>query len=168
MKKKTLFAAMLLITAVAVATELPGYDPVDRVIPKTDIAIVGKLVTVTNAQTKSDNVLRVTIEPLRSVWGQMPSNTIAAVYKEFIPVLPNKPGLNVDFINYTGSGIEFQAKAGEEFVCLLQKKQDTFILLRLETKSNESVVRDLFKKQKEEAPTTGPTVPPSAGASGGQ
>ena len=138
---------MLLITAVAVATELPGHDPVDRVIPKTDIAMVGRLLTVTNAQTKSDNVLRVAIEPLRPVWGQMPSNTIAAVYKEFIPILPDEPGLNVDFINYTGSGIEFQAKAGEEFVCLLQEKQGAFILLRLEARANESAVRDLFGKQ---------------------
>jgi hypothetical protein len=156
---KTTIAVLALVTSVALATELPGHDPVERVIPQTDIAAVGELVAVSKERTASDNLLTVTISLSRKIWGQIPSNTVTAVYKEFIPKLPDKPGLNVDFINYTGSGVEFQAKAGEEYICFFQKKGSSLALLRLEPLANEAAIRNLLlEKLKKDAPTKPPTV----------
>lgn len=156
---------MMLVSGVALASELPGYDPLDRVIPNTGTAIVGKLVAVTNEQTRSDNLLKVTIEPSRTLWGQTMTNAVSVVYKEFIAKLPDEPGLNVDFINYTGSGIEFQAKAGVEYICLLKKEETGFSLLRLEPVSNEKRVLEVYEKQKKTPQQTpaGDSSPRGAG-----
>ena len=63
--------------------------------------------------------------------------------------MPNvREGKSVCFVNYTGSGIELQAKPTEKYICFLRKEQTGFSLLRMEPVPNEKTILELYEKQK--------------------
>lgn len=136
-RRFTISLTMLILMGlpVAVATELPGYDPLDMVVPKATSALVGEVISVTPANIPGNRILKLVIRPRAEVFGTMPKEgKFECQYTEFIPKLPNKPGLRVSFRNYTGSGIEFQAKPGEQYIFLLaiHRKGMMAEVLRLE------------------------------------
>ncbi len=61
-------------------------------------------------------------------------NEFKCIYKEFlIPDIP--PEIHLSFINYTGSGIEFQAEPGDSCIFLMGSDQETGennLVLRME------------------------------------
>ena len=152
---KTIIAivALLGLASVADATEAPGNESTERVIPDTTHAIVGQLVSCVRTNEPDNHVLSVSITPVRSLWGNALTNGVDAKYREFM--LPNIPeGMSVCFANYTGSGIEWDAKPKQRYICFLKKQKEEFTLLRLEAVENEKKILELYKKQKEKTPTT--------------
>ncbi len=97
----------------AIATKWPGYDPLESVIPNVTSAFEAKIISVSIITTTSDRVLQLTVKPEEAIFGYMPTEyEFQCVYGEsLIPDIP--PGMNMYFVDYTGSGIEFQAEAGE-------------------------------------------------------
>ena len=104
-------AAALLASAaaVAMATEAPGHEPTDRVAAQTSDAVVGVLVSSLRTQEPGNQVLRVAVETQRQLWGAATSGVFEATYREYdLPAIPE--GVGVCFANYTGSGIEWEAR----------------------------------------------------------
>ena len=153
MKKRYLVVALLAAFAapLARASEAPGWDRTEAVVPKTTVAVVGTLVSCVITNEPGNRVLIVSIAPLRTLWGQKQTNQLDVAYKEFIPVYPEN--MSVYYANYTGSGIEWKAKPKEEYICFLKDEKKTLSLLRLEPVTDEKKILELHKKQKEKTPT---------------
>jgi hypothetical protein len=152
MKQIITILALLGLASVAGATEAPSNEPTERIIPDTTHAIVGQLVSCVRTNEPGSHVLSVSITPIRSLWGDALTNAVDANYREFM--LPNIPeGMSVCFANYTGSGIEWDSKPKQKYICFLKKEKKAFSLLRLEPVANEKKILDLYNKQKAEAPT---------------
>jgi len=147
---KTVFGAWLALAgaaAIAAATELPGYDSAERVIPEATDAVVGTLTSAVHTSEPGNRVLLVTIKTERRLWGTNTTAVLEARYREFtIPEIPE--GMGVDFVNYTGSGIEWKAKPKETYICLLKEMYGAFSLLRLELVTHEERLLELHRKQK--------------------
>ncbi len=143
--------AGILLATVARASEAPGHDTAARVIPKTTHAIVGQLVSCVATNEPGMHVLKVDIIPMRTLWGKKLTGSVQTRYEEFIPVFPEH--INVSYANYTGSGIEFQARPKQPYICFLRKEKEAFTLLRLEPVENEKRILEFHKEQKEKTPT---------------
>lgn len=141
--KETLFVlAVLCATLTAVATEAPRHETIERVVPSATHAIVGLLTSCTVTNEPGNRVLAVTIVPSRTLWGGTLAEPVKAEYKEFvIPLVPE--GMSVSFANYSGSGIEWNAKAMHEYICFLKREGETFTLLRLEPVANEKGILEV-------------------------
>ena len=133
--------------AVAMATEAPGHEPTDRVAAQASDAVVGVLVSSIRAQEPGNQVLRVAVETQRQLWGAATSGVIEATYREYeLPAIPE--GVGVCFANYTGSGIEWEAKTNTAYVCFLKREADGFALLRLEPAENAAKAKALHEESK--------------------
>lgn len=147
MKEILLVLGVLCATSAAVATEAPGYETTERIVPHTTHAIVGLLASCTVTNEPGNRVLAVKIISSRSLWGGSLTNSLDARYTEFvIPSIPE--GMSVSFANYSGSGIEWNAKPRQEYICLLKREGETFSLLRLEPVANEKCVLAIHAQQK--------------------
>jgi len=147
-----ILAGLVGMLSVASASEAPGHDTTDRVVPNTTHAVIGQLVSCVATNEPGNHVLEVTLRPIRTLWGDQITNSVSTRYEEFIPVFPEH--INISYMNYTGSGIEFQAKQKQKYICFLKKRKEGFSLLRLEPVENEKKILDLYMKQKEKTPTT--------------
>lgn len=145
---KCICAALLAVFApfLARASEAPGWDKTDAVVPKTTVAVVGTLVSCVSTNGPGNRVLIVSISPLRTIWGQEQTNQLEVVYKEFIPVFPED--MRVYYGNYTGSGIEWKAQTNSLYVFFLSQHTNAMSLLRIEPAENEAKIREIFEKQK--------------------
>ena len=137
---------MLVATAsIAVATELPGYETTERVLPMTTDGVVGELVSSVRTNEPGSHVLLVTIKTQSHLWGSFTNAVFEAKYREFkIPAIPK--GMSVSFANYTGSGIEWEAKTNMAYVCFLSQQTNGFSLLRLEPAEHATKVLSLYEE----------------------
>jgi hypothetical protein len=148
MKIKCICAALLTVfgSFSARASEAPGWDETDAVVPKTTVAVVGTLVSRVSTNEPGNRVLIVSISPLRTIWGQEQANHLHVAYKEFIPVFPEN--MRVYYGNYTGSGIEWKAQTNSLYVFFLSQDANAMSLLRMEPAESEAKIREMFEKQK--------------------
>jgi hypothetical protein len=146
MKMKYIWTVLLVVFTplLAQASEAPGWDKTEAVVPKTAVAVVGTLVSCVATNEPGNRVLIVSVTPLRTLWGEEQTNQLHVTYKEFVPVYPEN--MSVYYANYTGSGIEWKAKPKQEYVCFLKKEKNKFSLLRFEPLANEHTILDLYKK----------------------
>ncbi len=146
MKCKCLALLIVFASFLAQASEAPGWDSTDAVVPKTKVAVVGTLLSCVSTNEPGSRLLVVSIVPLRTLWGPEQTNRLDVTYKEFIPVFPEK--MRVYYGNYTGSGIEWEAKTNSLYVFFLSQQTNSMSLIRLEPAENESKIREMFEKQK--------------------
>jgi hypothetical protein len=148
MKMKCICVALLAVVApfLAQASEAPGWDRTEAVVPKTTVAVVGTLVSCVSTNEPGNRVLIVSISPLRTIWGPEQSNHLEVAYKEFIPVFSED--MRVYYGNYTGSGIEWKAQTNSLYVFFVSKHTNAMSLLRIEPAGNEAKIRERFEKQK--------------------
>ena len=146
MNRTRYILSFLILAGTVVATMGPRHLLTREVIPAASHAIVGRLSSCVATNEPGNDVLAVTISPIRSLWGRKLKNELHVEYKEFIPEI--QEGMHIHFPNYTGSGIEWQAKPQQEYICFLKKKWMTFSLLRLEPVSNEKQILQQYEKQK--------------------
>lgn len=151
---KTIIAALLLLAGaapVALATEAPGNESTDRVLPQASDAVVGTLISSVQTTEPGNHVLIVTVRTQRQLWGTVTNAVIEAKYREFtIPAIPE--GISVSFANYTGSGIEWDAKTNSAYVCFLSQQTNGISLLRLEPAENATKVKAMFDELKNRKP----------------
>ena len=136
----------------AIATELPGYDPLERVIPNVTSAFEAEIISVSIDTTASDRVLRLIVKPKEAIFGYMPTeDEFQCIYKEFlIPDIP--PGMHLSFVNYTGSGIEFQAEVGESYIFLIGPDLETSennLVLRMELPHTKEQIFMIYQQHEE-------------------
>ena len=75
------------------------------------------------------------------------SGVIEATYREYeLSAIPE--GVGVCFANYTGSGIEWEAKTNTAYVCFLTREAGGFALLRLEPAENAVKAKALHEESK--------------------
>jgi hypothetical protein len=156
MKTVVTVVALAVSVTIAPATEAPGYDPTDRVIPKTTGAFVGLLVSAVQTNEPGSHILRVSIRKQRQLWGAFTNDLFEAEYRELtIPAIPE--GIGVCFVNHTGSGIEWEARTNSAYVCFLSQQTNGLSLLRLETVENATKVKAMFEdlKNRRPQPATG-------------
>ncbi len=135
---------LLCVTGIAFGGAPPGHSKTEWVIPQTTHAIVGQLLTTKQSRDKKDRIFDVTIKPARNLWGIVGEEVVKTSYKEYIPVVVGK--IIPMFIDYTGSGIEFDAKVKQDYVFFLKKERKGFFLLRMEPAANENKIIELRKK----------------------
>jgi len=154
---KLCIAFMLSLTMAGVtafATKAPGYEKTEAVLPKTTHAVVAEIISCSVTNEPGNTVLKVELKPIKSLWGEHDGSAIKTKYKEFMPHVPE--GMSVYFVNYTGSGIEFQVNNTEKYICFLKMEQAGFSLLRIEPVSNEKTILELYEKQKKTPQPTSP------------
>jgi len=145
------FLALAGTVAISAATQLPGYDITECVIPKTTDAVIGVLISAIRTNEPGNSVLFVTVKAERILCGTLTNAVFEAKYREFtIPAIPE--GMGVDFVNYTGSGVEWEAKTNTSYVFFLSHQTNTVSLLRLEPVGNEAKIKGLFEELKKKEP----------------
>jgi len=142
----------IVLAGTAFATKPPGYDKTEDVLPKTTHAVVAEVISCSITNEPGNTVLNVELKPIKILWGEHDGSVIKTKYKEFMPEV--REGMSVCFVNYTGSGIEVQAKPKQTFICFLKEEGKGFSLLRMEPVENEKTILELFEKQKKKPQPT--------------
>jgi hypothetical protein len=123
------------------ATRPPGYAKTEEIVPKTTTALVVEVKSCASTTEPGYHVMEFTLSPGEKLWGGNYTNDFRVAYKEFV-VGDVPKGMSVCYANYTGSGIEFQAKPKEKYVCFLSEEKGKISLLRLEPiESKENVLK---------------------------
>ena len=93
----------------------PGYDPLERVVPQVKSVVQGKLVSRRRSLTGRGHVLMATVKVEKHLAGQgLARDPFVCEYVEFRIVSER-----VYHSNYSGSGVEFEAKPGKSYLFLL-------------------------------------------------
>lgn len=162
MNKTMIPIAVGMLAGAALATMPPGNDSTETAVGKASDVSVGVLLSATRTNEPDDHVLLTSIRIERGLSGTITNGTVEARYRESkIRAFPE--GVSVCFANYTGSGIEWEAKTNLPYVCFFQLQTNGLALLRLEPLPNESKVKqaiqELRKKQSQQGAAPLPYAP---------
>lgn len=139
------------LAGAAVATSPPGHDSMETTVAKATDAAVGVLLSAARTNDADNHVLLASIEIERGLWGTLTNGIVQARYREsMIREIP--AGVSVCFADYTGSGIEWDAKTNLSYVCFFERQTNGVSLLRLEPAANESKVREASERLKKTEP----------------
>lgn len=96
-----------------------GREPLDEVLKRTTVALVGELARVGAPVVQGIwREVTFTVKPVRTVLGTLPATTLVCRYAEG---MPHKRGEAMVSPLVSGSGLEFRAKRGERVILLLSE-----------------------------------------------